>query len=234
MGHHWSKSIVTDCQKIVTYFRNSHQPNAFLENTSKILNISNRLKSSNTTRITSVYLSIQSVQANECSIKQVCQQNQDIIKNKEVKRIIASRLFWSNLEVLCNFLEPFSKVITSIQSNFASLADVTRYWVFLTKSIEKRLEEFPTEFAKHVIFAFNKRTLEMSLPTTRLALFLDPRYRKACDDGDNFKSIVLAGLEIMHSRKYGSRDLMNLKNQLLIYRTFSPPYSSVSFGGSNF
>jgi hypothetical protein len=38
-----------------------------------------------------------------------------------------------------------------------------------------------TEFVKHCFFVFNKRYLEMDGPLTRLAFFMDPRFRSAAD-----------------------------------------------------
>jgi hypothetical protein len=37
------------------------------------------------------------------------------------------------------------------------------------------------DFVKHCFFVFNKRYLEMDGPLTRLAFFMDPRFRSAAD-----------------------------------------------------
>ncbi len=53
------------------------------------------------------------------------------------------RAFWGGLELLNALLEPVSAVITAVQADDATLADVTRYWVYLGQELLKQIPLLP-------------------------------------------------------------------------------------------
>ena len=73
-----------------------------------------------------------------------------------------------------------------------------RYWVFLARDLAQALTvgsslEGSLEFKKHVVKSYCKRLQEMDLPIGRLALLLDPRYRRAvlsADDDGSQKRVL--------------------------------------------
>lgn len=54
-----------------------------------------------------------------------------------------------------------------------------RYWHYLAHKLGDAVLILPPDFAVHVINAFHTRAKEMDVPLLKLALFLDPKYRKA-------------------------------------------------------
>jgi hypothetical protein len=91
---------------------------------------------------------------------------------------LRSELWWSRLTQLHDVLSPFNDVVMAIQGNDSTLACVTRYWLYLNRSVGEQLEALQDpEYKQHVLKAFNKRAVEMDSPLCRLALFLDPRFR---------------------------------------------------------
>jgi hypothetical protein len=105
----------------------------------KNMGISGMLQTSNTTRFTSVHLMLQSVLKMDGPLHAVLNVHRDEIQQPEVKLIIENRQFWAGLEVLSMMLEPFSQVVMAIQAKTATLADTTRYWLYLARSFRAEL-----------------------------------------------------------------------------------------------
>eukprot|EP00898_Chlorokybus_atmophyticus_P002936 jgi/Chlat1/3643/Chrsp238S03648 len=114
----WAKNIIMSAQKIVTYFRASHRPLALLKNAAKADGINTTLYSFNKTRFTSVH---------------------SWFRLLKVLRVCAT--YGGPLEVglasLCELLQPFSKIIMAVQAADATLADITRYWLYLARAIKE-------------------------------------------------------------------------------------------------
>ena len=53
----------------------------------------------------------------------------------QVVKALGDPRFWADIKVLCQLLEALAKVITAVQSNCSSLADVARYWIYITKAL---------------------------------------------------------------------------------------------------
>ena len=51
--------------------------------------------------------------------------------------------FWGDLELLNALLEPVSAVIMAVQADNATLADMTRYWVYLGQELLKQMPQLP-------------------------------------------------------------------------------------------
>ena len=82
---------------------------------------------------------LESVKRLEAPLRQVAA-TPDIIRSSEVIDIINDASFWRTLQLLCDLLEPASKVVMAIQADGALLADVPRYWAYMARVIETKLE----------------------------------------------------------------------------------------------
>jgi len=60
-----------------------------------------------------------------------------------VSEALNDRAFWGGLELLNALLEPVSAVIMAVQADDATLADVTRYWVYLGQELLKQITMLP-------------------------------------------------------------------------------------------
>jgi hypothetical protein len=139
LNHIWARSITTDAQKIVVYFKASHKPHALLKAAAKEADIKIGLRTSNKTRFTSMHMMLTSVKANERSLKSVLRTNSSDITSPVVKAIINDPAFWQDLEQLVQLLDPLSKVIMAIQGNHSTLGDVTRYFLYLACKLKEML-----------------------------------------------------------------------------------------------
>jgi hypothetical protein len=238
LGHPELKLIATMCQRIVSFVRASHAANAILHEMGKnsVPEITTGLVSSNTTRITSMFLCIESVLINKLILEDLADNGH--ISKEEVKNIITNGGFWQKLRTLHHLLKPFSDVIMSIQSNDATLSDVTRYWIYLTQSLTAFVSasNFSAEVKAHIQHAFNKRTAEIPPVTSLLALFLDPRYRVAFIpmEEDDLKLLIKESIKIMCNSQFTSDDLKLLVRQIKQYQSWDEPFCYYSYAGSNF
>ena len=139
LGHPWAKDVIQKAQRLVTAFQASSKLANKLRGAASTLGLTTTLASSNQTRFTSVNLMLVSVNKHEGAFQQVARQHADILK-PELREIISDRNFWSGCETLCKLLEPFSQIITAIQLQSATLADVTRYWLYLAKALQGLLK----------------------------------------------------------------------------------------------
>jgi hypothetical protein len=131
LGHPWARSIVKQAQQIVTFFRASHLPNAELEKAARLLNITTGLVTSNKTRFNSVYNCMKSLIVNRAAFHSMdCKES---IK-PPIRAILNDKVFWKQLQSLTQLLEPFSAVITSVQGDATTMADVHLYWLFLARN----------------------------------------------------------------------------------------------------
>jgi hypothetical protein len=196
MGHPFAASIVKDAQAIVTYFRASHRPLALLYEAASELSIIGALETSNKTRFTSVHRCLASVAKLEPAFKRMLNKHPRLLEGcTVVPGILNSRLFWTKLEALCKLLEPFSRVIGGVQGDATTLADVTRYWLYLAQDLLELLQSqvvecFSDEYKQHIGMSYNMRVNQLDTVLSRLALFLDPRYKLAADAPLKYKELV--------------------------------------------
>ncbi|CAK0733669.1 hypothetical protein CVIRNUC_000313 [Coccomyxa viridis] len=155
---------------------------------------------------------LESVSKLETAFALLLKKDPDVIQSADVPPIIRDRVFWASIEVLNKILVPFSKVMTAIQAKTATLADITRYWLYLARVMRDELPKVAaaSDFMSHCIGAFNSRCKEMNLPECRLALFLDPRYKAAADAPGKFADLLFAAVTIMQNRHYSSTHCQNL------------------------
>ena len=163
LGHPWAKELVKRAQRLVTYFQASTRAyHKFLEG-AKSLGIKGRLRSSNKTRFTSIQMMLESVVGLEAAFAFLLNNHGSVILNADIPPIIRDRVFWASAEVLNKILVPFSKVMTAIQAKTATLADITRYWLYLARVLREELpkvaaaggESSPCCFAAKVLPLFN-------------------------------------------------------------------------------
>jgi hypothetical protein len=235
VSHAWAKQIIAKTQQIVNYFQASHQPSDKLKEFSADLNIKTTIKSSNSTRLTSVYICLHSVHTLHAAFMSIVAKCPETVSRREVLDLLKDKQFWMNLEKMVAFLKPFSDCVVNIQSSVANMADVTRYWIYLSNAIENNESETPQEYHEHVISMFRLRSLEMSSAIGRLALCLDPRYRTvAYHNAGALNTLLLCAANIFKKRKRGIGKGQTLMKQLLNYLNNTDPFPSYSFGGYNF
>lgn len=238
MGHPSIKAVITLCQKIVTFVRASHLTLANLTKRAKESKppINTGLKSSNTTRLTSTFLCISSVLEHRRVLISMLHAQE--ISSTVVSKIIMDGAFWTRLSDIYHLLKPFSDVIMSIQSNESRLADVARYWIYLTRSVCSFLgaSTFDNSIKEHIQFAFNKRTVEIPPVISLLALYLDPRFRGAFSvSEDVLKLISIEAAIIMFKRRlYSEEDFEVLVDQMKAYAFWKEPFCFRGFGGEAF
>jgi hypothetical protein len=141
LSHAWARSIVTRAQRIVTYFKASHRPLGLLQIAARqTLEVTGEkyagLRSANTTRFTSVHMMLSSVYQLERALKSVVVDHGSEVKSGPVKRDLGDASFWKDLEQLVKLLQPLSEVIMAIQGDHSTLADVTRYFLYLARKLE--------------------------------------------------------------------------------------------------
>ncbi|GAQ90649.1 hypothetical protein KFL_006670070 [Klebsormidium nitens] len=234
LGHQWAAPLISDAQRVVTHFRASHRCLALLNKLAKALGISRGLQTSNKTRFTSVHNCLQSVVENERALQAVVQQHPEVFTaprngTSNPKTIIQDRLLWPKLEALCNLLEPYSQVITAIQSRNATIADVARYFLYLGQQVKKvqANELLPLDFKNHCVLTFNKRFKEMDHPILHLALFLHPYYKAAADQRSQFLTISTTAVELWKNYGHSPAEVKQLMHEMVMYKAGEGPFGLV-------
>ncbi len=230
MGHKYAGDLITRAQKIVTFFRASHQPLELLNRLAKSMGIKRTLVTSNKTRFTSVHASIESVVRLQSVLQEIARQRTALL-SKEVVKIISEDMFFVKLKQLCRLLEPFSLVIAAVQAARTTLADVMRYWLYLAKQITGVASEgLPSEFKSHCYVAYNLRHQEMVSPMCKLALFLHPMYRDVVSK-DSWVEVQLTAGNLWKGYKYSKQQIQQLLKDIQLYKLHEEPYSVLPVDG---
>jgi hypothetical protein len=124
----WAQELLVSAQRVVTYFRASHQPLALLRSAAERLAIERGLHSANKTRFTSKHECVESVLRHQPAFSLVLNQQRTAINNSDVLAVIDDVSFWADLTKLNKVMLPLTKVIMAVQGNDSTLADVCR-WV---------------------------------------------------------------------------------------------------------
>jgi hypothetical protein len=90
--------------------------------------------------MTSVHLCVQSIVNLRAAFDNLLEEGEDVISNSAVARLLRDLRFWEDIIVLEKALSPFSKVIMAIQARASTLADVTRYMIYLSLVLQRFLE----------------------------------------------------------------------------------------------
>ena len=136
LSHPWAANVVTQAQRVVTFFRASHKCLSDLNEAKSALRIKAGLVTSNKTRFTSVEQCLTSVQRMEPALRMVVGAQGSTVK-REVAAIIRSPSFWAKLGVLLKLLEPISQVIMAVQGAQTTFGDTVRYWMYLGRAIQE-------------------------------------------------------------------------------------------------
>ena len=231
--HPHATQLVTKAQKLVTFFRASHQPLAHLNKVAAALGIKRSLITSNKTRFTSVHACLESVVRLQSALTEVARQHKDLL-SAAVLSIIDDLMFFAKLKQICQLLEPFTLVITAVQAARTTLADVMRYWLYLAKQMTRvASQDLPPEFKAHCFMAYNLRHEEMVSPLCKLALFLHPVYRDVVSSKkDNWKQVQITAGELW-DKGYGkpSEDTLRLLDDVKHYKIHAEPYHTMPLDG---
>ncbi len=123
MGHSYAQQLITRAQRLVTFFRASHLPLAFLNKLANSMGIKRMLITSNKTRFTSVHASLESVVRLQSALQEVNRQRSELL-SKLVRDIIEDDMFFVRLKQICRLLEPFSLSLL--------LSEIVMAWMPLT------------------------------------------------------------------------------------------------------
>lgn len=144
-GFGTTQALLSAAQRVVTYFRASHMPLAALRAAADMFKISTGLKTSNTTRLSSVYICVDSVVKLELAFRYLLTNEPQVLdKAPAVRSILERPNIWENWKLLCRLLEPIAKVIEAVQRDHATLADVTRYWLYVARELAAVLPSLPS------------------------------------------------------------------------------------------
>ncbi len=124
MGHPYASGMITQAQKLVTFFRASHQPLALLKKLAHSMGIKRMLITSNKTRFTSVHASLESVVRLQSVLQEIARQHPAIL-SKCAMKTISNDMFFVRLKQFCKLLEPFSHVIAAVQFFVTCVGAVT-------------------------------------------------------------------------------------------------------------
>ena len=147
---------------------------------------------------------------------------------------VSDDMFFIMIKQLCKILEPFTLVIQAVQAACATVADVTRYWLYLAKMISQLpFQSIDSAFRKWCCIAFNMRQAEMLTPMCKLTLFLRPLYRDALAGNSSlWEEISLeAGLLWQRRGKHPPQIEQLMNSDMLKYRLHEAPYTSLPADG---
>lgn len=87
MRHSYATGMITQAQKLVTFFRASHQPLALLKKLAHSMGIKRMLITSNKTRFTSVHASLESVARLQSVLQEIARQQPALLSKAVIKTI---------------------------------------------------------------------------------------------------------------------------------------------------
>ena len=190
LGHEYARKVIGRATRLITHIRASHAPLAEVRRIAGALSIAASLKSPNKTRFTSVQVALQSVvdlsaplkvslcclllwarrmlHAGHDSQAVLLAHIQAVARNgflsgaraQDVKATIEDETFWTKADFLCKLLKPFSEAVMAMQSRKSTLADVTRYLLYLAKTLIT--PGLPWDQGEHA-WCFNLQHLQWSV-----------------------------------------------------------------------
>jgi hypothetical protein len=129
-AHEFARTRIVQCQKVVSFFRASLLAWGQLKEAAEPYKGVGVPQSANQTRMTSVHMCVQSILKLRPVFESLLQTAGGTIRD-DVVTILEDDDFWAETSALEKILNLFSKVIMAIQGRDSSLADVTRYMLFL-------------------------------------------------------------------------------------------------------
>ncbi|CAN0001141.1 unnamed protein product [Phaeothamnion confervicola] len=181
--HPVPKSIMRTVQQMVMFVRTSHEVGELVRQKARELSKKSRaLKTSNKTRFTFGEASLSSIAELEDVLQNDYGDASALFQHKPERVAILSdrwRDFWRQLRKFLKLLLPISKVITMVQSDECTLADITRFWLYLAKDLVDVMaaSELTAEYISHAAAQYIRRVQALHLDLHRLALFRDPTHK---------------------------------------------------------
>ncbi|PKY60276.1 hypothetical protein RhiirA4_431097 [Rhizophagus irregularis] len=198
-NHPWTKKVLSDCQKIISFFKNSYPAGAALRD--KIFHTfttGGNLKTSTKTRWSTAWDCCESLLRNKNNIRSVLEQEpQFFVRAITTKNLINDRQFWINVEQLRNLITPVKRAVKDVEFQGTILADV---FIELVK---------------------------MAIAVQDIPAPLNDQFRKDCDSltHNTFKKVVLRkALEIWKQTGGGETSAKILKSQMSLYKNREPPF----------
>ncbi len=114
----------------------------------------------------------------EICLKEVINENLNVIINEAIKTIINwKRGFFNDIIDLANIMKPIKEAILNLESSKAILADCYFYLAYLGQSINKISEDDHVIFRQYVIKIFNERFKAYDFDEYLLAYYIHPGYK---------------------------------------------------------
>lgn len=100
-------------------------------------------------------------------------------------------------------------------------------WLYLANELGSAMEGLPNDFRQHIMWAISTRAKQQDLVLCHLALFLDPRYRKAAKLSTADRSIAeftKAAGKLAHNQGFSEDKLTSTLQQLQLYSLAKSPF----------
>ena len=157
------------------------------------------LVTSNKTRFTSVHAMLESVLRLRGSLMWLVKEHRGLLSATVLAALAEHELFFLAPSQLCHMLMPFTLGIHAVQSDDATMADVTRHFLARQMDSHKANLTHPG-FKAHCIAAFNWRLQDMHNPICHLALSLRPWYRGTVSRSDTaYQNIRCIAASLWHN-----------------------------------
>lgn len=143
-AHSWIKDVFMRAQRVSTHFRTSTRAKDVLEKEADRCHTKAKPLSGNTTRFTSVITMLESHVRLKPAFISLANQRPPPINNATVQDTLADfDGYWMRIDLLMPILKPFARAIMAIQASTSTLADVTRYWLYIARAIKDQLPQLP-------------------------------------------------------------------------------------------
>ncbi|CAB4421318.1 unnamed protein product [Rhizophagus irregularis] len=187
----FAKDIISKCQKIVKYFKQSHQAGEELR--SKVLNeiVGGGLKSYVVTRWTTVWDCTNSILRLEQILKNILDESPEKL-SADISELIQSRSFFTNVEAVNTLLGTVKSVVKSLEFKTTTFADCFVELIKLSQKIKSLPPVSDYDFKYQCVERFNKRWKEFDIQLYLLAYIFHPHYR-----GKGLRLTVLRNVYIL-------------------------------------
>ncbi len=130
------------------------------------------------TRWITIYEMLDSISQLEICLKEIINENLNVITNEAIKTIInRKRGFFNDVINLANIMKPIKEAILNLESNKATLADCYFYLAYLDQSINKISEDDYVIFHQYAIKIFNEHFKAYDFDEYLLAYYIHPGYK---------------------------------------------------------
>ncbi|CAJ0648371.1 13407_t:CDS:2 [Entrophospora sp. SA101] len=199
-----ASNLLSECLKIIKYYKKSHICNSLLSNAAETFSIrGGGLQPFVKTRWTSIYESTNSILRMHFALNEIVRNHSDEITSKSVKKILRRR------------------------GDNTTLADVFVQIIHLSYKLKNMNNNDMTGLQQHAINAFNKRWDEFEIGPYILAYFLHPAYRDAGIKKGKYQIVVKAASEIWQKFGNNKASLEILLSQMRLYKLYKPPYNGM-------